>query len=253
MTCCSGRCGSARSCSGLASRGCSSTEHRTGRRHTGPARRPSSRQLGRSQRGSSPRSRLVRAGTPPVGCYDRHSRLKLTVRDPVRDGRQSKPGPRLHAVNSLLGDRNIRLSSARGLYGMITNTPRRRCSVQVAVRRRRRRSARTRWGAVGRGGRRPGLRPSWKSWRSHPRPAMPADPATTGAPRRQYRISYPADLVPALTAKCGLKLIGKQPSGRLEGARIGTARPWRTALARCASPGRAGVSAAGAGVTYRPC
>jgi hypothetical protein len=61
----------------------------------------------------------------------------------------------------------------------------------------------------------------------------------------KYRLRYPAGLVPALKAKYGLKLIGEQqPSGRLEAARIGTARPWRTGLARCASPGRAGVSAA---------
>jgi hypothetical protein len=36
-----------------------------------------------------------------------------------------------------------------------------------------------------------------------------------------YRLSYPADLVPALKAKYGLKLIGgQQPSGWPEGARL---------------------------------
>jgi len=62
----------------------------------------------------------------------------------------------------------------------------------------------------------------------------------TGAPRRQYRLSYPADLVPALKAKYGLKLIGEQPSGWLEGPeselRGHGARPWRAAPAREGRP-----------------
>jgi hypothetical protein len=53
----------------------------------------------------------------------------------------------------------------------------------------------------------------------------------------KYRLGYPADLVPALKAKYGLKLIGEQqPSGWLEGARLELrghgARAWRAAPAR---------------------
>jgi hypothetical protein len=76
--------------------------------------------------------------------------------------------------------------------------------------------------------------------------------ASTTAPRRQYRLSYPTGLVLVLKAKYGLKLIGEQPSGRLEGARSELrghgARAWRAAPAQ----GGAAVSAARVGVTNKP-
>jgi hypothetical protein len=94
--------------------------------------------------------------------------------------------------------------------------------VQVAARRRRRRSARTRWSV-------PGVwRPSagFEAFVEELAPASAASDARQTQQRREhfavkYRLSYPADLVPALKAKCGLKLIGgQQPSGWLEGARL---------------------------------
>jgi hypothetical protein len=49
-----------------------------------------------------------RVARSTAATTDRHSSLKLTVRDSVRDGRQSSRA-RLHAVKSRPGGRNIRL------------------------------------------------------------------------------------------------------------------------------------------------
>jgi hypothetical protein len=84
--------------------------------------------------------------------------------------------------------------------------------VQVAARCRRRRSARPRWGV-------PGVwRPSagFEAFVEELAPASAAGDARRTRQRRErlavkYRLSYPADLVLALKAKCGLKLIGEQP------------------------------------------
>jgi len=109
--------------------------------------------------------------------------------------------------------------------------------VQVAARCRRRRSARTRWGV-------PGVwRPSagFEAFAEELARASAAGDARRTRQRRErlavkYRLSYPADLVLVLKAKCGLKLIGEQPSGWLEGpeselrgygARAGRAAPAR--------------------------
>jgi hypothetical protein len=110
--------------------------------------------------------------------------------------------------------------------------------VQVAARRRRRRSARTRWGV-------PGVwRPSagFEAFVEELAQASATSDARHTQQRRErlavkYRLGYPADLVPALKAKYGLKLIGEQqPSGWLEGARLELrghgARAWRAAPAR---------------------
>jgi hypothetical protein len=127
--------------------------------------------------------------------------------------------------------------------------------VQVAACRRRRRSARTRWSV-------PGVwRPSagFETLVEELAPASATSDARQTQQRREhfavkYRLSYATDLVPALKAKHGLKLIGEQqPSGWLEGARIGTARPWRRAWRAAPGRGRAAVSAARIGVTNRPC
>jgi hypothetical protein len=81
--------------------------------------------------------------------------------------------------------------------------------VQVAARRRRRPSARTGWGV-------PGVwRPSagFEAFAEELAQASATSDARQTQQRREhlavkYRLSYPADLVPALKAKCGLKLIG---------------------------------------------
>jgi hypothetical protein len=82
--------------------------------------------------------------------------------------------------------------------------------VQVAARRRRRRSARTRWSV-------PGVwRPSagFEAFVEELAPASAASGVRQTQQWRErfavrYRLSYPAGLVPALKAKYGLKLIGE--------------------------------------------
>jgi hypothetical protein len=155
-----------------------------------------------------------------------HSRSHAGQAVTRRDNRRSRPS---REIRLMLGSRLVRHDHG--------HHPR-RCSVQVAARCRRRRSARTRWAFLAYGGCRPRLRPLSKSWRRHPRPAMSGRPSNDGsASSSSTGSAIPADLVLALKAKCGLKLIGgRQPSGRLEGARIGTTRPWRRAW--LAAPGR---------------